>query len=114
MLKAGVAALRFELVEDHTFDFVEGVVSHPNVLGLGQCHSEEKSQLESIQTGVKNAVATEQEYFAYYEPNNRASFCKAIRDLRQYIDSEGPFDRFFAFLTEHRWPAPFSLAYPTT
>ena len=40
---------------------------------------------------------TESECFAYYEPHHPGSFQKALRDLEQYVESEGPFDGVIAF-----------------
>ena len=47
--------------------------------------------------GVENLASTQEEFFAYYEPDSGKSFRKAIVDLQNYVSAEGPFDGIIAF-----------------
>ncbi|KAI1662267.1 serine hydrolase FSH [Daldinia decipiens] len=74
-----IAALRYELGGDHTYDFVEGVVAQDRA------------------PGIENLATSEDLCFAYYKPHSTESFKKAVDDLEKYIKTDGPFDGIIAF-----------------
>ncbi|KAK6510202.1 hypothetical protein TWF481_004918 [Arthrobotrys musiformis] len=73
------AAIRTELGDGHTYDFVEGTLDWPKAPELGSLFSDDD------------------QYFAYYDPYNATSFRTAILQLEEYIKVEGPFDGVLAF-----------------
>ena len=42
-------------------------------------------------------TASEDEFFAYYDPGSAATYLKALEDVRNYVEREGPFDAVMAF-----------------
>ncbi|KAK6353818.1 hypothetical protein TWF730_008242 [Orbilia blumenaviensis] len=73
------AAIRAELGDDHTYDFVEGTIPWPKALDLGSLFSDDD------------------DYFSYFDPSDPLSMHQAILDLRRYIQVDGPFDGVLAF-----------------
>ncbi|KAK6527428.1 hypothetical protein TWF694_004417 [Orbilia ellipsospora] len=73
------AALRTELGGGHTYDFVEGTIPWKKAPELGSFFSDDD------------------EYFAYYDPDNPSEMYQAMKDLTMYIEEEGPFDGILAF-----------------
>lgn len=73
------AAIRADLGDGHTYDFVEGSVPWPKAPELGDLFSDNE------------------EYFAYFDPSNPSSLRQAIADLESYIQTNGPFDCLLAF-----------------
>ncbi|GLA61798.1 hypothetical protein AtubIFM54640_002329 [Aspergillus tubingensis] len=71
------AALRYELGERHTFDFVEGTVPW-------------EASAESI---VETGEATH----AYCDPHQPQSCLQAVQDLERYLRGKGPYDGVMAF-----------------
>ncbi|KAI1260127.1 serine hydrolase FSH [Xylariaceae sp. FL1019] len=74
------AALRYELGDHHTYEFVEGVLPCPMA-----------PELEGI------ASPDDQEYYKYINENEVETCTAAIRNLDAYIAVEGPFDGILAF-----------------
>ncbi|KAI0142876.1 serine hydrolase FSH [Xylariaceae sp. FL1272] len=74
------AALRYELGDHHTYEFVEGVLPCPMA-----------PELEGI------ASPHDQEYYKYIDENEVDTCIAAIRNLDAYIAAEGPFDGILAF-----------------
>ncbi|KAF3905337.1 hypothetical protein AA313_de0204024 [Arthrobotrys entomopaga] len=79
VLEVQTAAIRAELGGGHTYDFVNGTVPWPKAPELG------------------DMFLDEDQYFAYYDPENPLSMYKAILDLKRYIEVEGPFDGVLGF-----------------
>ncbi|KAI1084494.1 serine hydrolase FSH [Whalleya microplaca] len=73
------AALRYELGGDHTYTFVEGVVSQDKA------------------PGIESIAASEDLCFAYYKPHCAKSFSKAVMDLETFLKTDGPFDGVMTF-----------------
>ncbi|KAF3202890.1 hypothetical protein TWF192_008435 [Orbilia oligospora] len=101
------AAIRAELGEEHEYEFVDGTVPWPKAKELGDLFSDDD------------------EYFAYYDPFDAESMLKALFQLEEYIEEEGPFDAVMGFShgaalsstlllgrgTEREgWQSPFKLA----
>ncbi|KAL4785498.1 serine hydrolase-domain-containing protein [Aspergillus varians] len=76
---ARTAALRSELEGDHTFEFVEGTIPHPKA------------------TATERYATSDDEYYAYYDPDSSTSFQTALMHLQSYLAVEGPFDGVLAF-----------------
>ncbi|KAI0813403.1 serine hydrolase FSH [Xylaria sp. FL0064] len=73
------AALRYELGDNHTYDFVEGVIP-----------SSMAPELEGVASPNGN-------YFNYINETKVDSCVSALRDLDAYVAEEGPFDGILAF-----------------
>ncbi|KAK6334104.1 hypothetical protein TWF696_002606 [Orbilia brochopaga] len=73
------AAIRAELGDGHTYDFVEGTKKWEKAPELGSLFS------------------NDDDYFAYFDPRNPSEIYKAIMDLEKFIEAEGPFDGVIAF-----------------
>ena len=39
----------------------------------------------------------QQEYYAYFDPRNAATISKAVKDLQEYVDADGPFDGIIGY-----------------
>ncbi|KAK6504589.1 hypothetical protein TWF481_006528 [Arthrobotrys musiformis] len=79
VLETQTAAIRAELGDEHTYDFVEGTLPWPKAPDLGLLFSDDD------------------DYFSYFDPSDTGSLHRAILDLRRYIQVEGPFDGILAF-----------------
>ncbi|EPS42290.1 hypothetical protein H072_3761 [Dactylellina haptotyla CBS 200.50] len=79
VLETQTAAIRAELGDGHTYDFVDGAVPWPKAPELGDMFSDND------------------QYFGYYDPHNAQSMYKALLDLENYIETEGPFDGLLTF-----------------
>ncbi|KAK6345709.1 hypothetical protein TWF718_007618 [Orbilia javanica] len=86
------AAVRAELGDEHTYDFVEGNIPWPKAPDLGSLFSDDD------------------DYFSYFDPSDTASLKQAISNLRSYIQVEGPFDGIMAFSQGASLAASFLLA----
>ncbi|CAD6447148.1 b02d05e5-f9f0-4a0e-a536-713537cd595b [Sclerotinia trifoliorum] len=73
------AALRSELGDRHSFQFLEGVISVPPA-----------PEIATYLTG--NDVC-----FTYFDYGSEDSISKALEDLARYVVEEGPFDGIMAF-----------------
>ncbi|PYH29135.1 uncharacterized protein BO87DRAFT_449248, partial [Aspergillus neoniger CBS 115656] len=71
------AALRYELGESHTFDFVEGTIPW--------------------EASVESIIETGEATFAYCDPHQPQSCLQAINDLERYLRVKGPYDGVMAF-----------------
>lgn len=73
------AAIRFELGDHHTYEFVEG-----------QLPSDMFPELREV-------TSSTDEFFSYADPDDLDSCLKALELLDAYVAAEGPFDGIFAF-----------------
>jgi len=73
------AALRYELGDHHTYEFVEGTIETP------------------IAPELKCYLSTGDTYFAYFDQNSLSTCRKALSDLETFIQTDGPFDGVMAF-----------------
>ncbi|KAK6539087.1 hypothetical protein TWF694_010627 [Orbilia ellipsospora] len=73
------AAIRAELGDEHTYEFVDGTVSWTKAPELGDLFSDDD------------------QYLAYYDPYNSESMLRALHQLEAYIQQEGPFDGVMGF-----------------
>jgi len=74
-----LAALRYELGDHHSYEFVEGTIPWP------------------IAPEIASLFDPDDDYFAYFDANVPASVQDAINQLREYILAEGPFDGIIGF-----------------
>ncbi|MCJ1396734.1 hypothetical protein MMC18_009626 [Xylographa bjoerkii] len=73
------AAIRYELGDHHTYEFVEGTVPCP------------------LFPAFRAFLTPGEQYFTYFSIDSVASFQKAINDLDAYAAAEGPFDGIMGF-----------------
>ncbi|KXX75425.1 Family of serine hydrolases 3 [Madurella mycetomatis] len=73
------AAIRYELGDSHTYEFIEGTIPTPMALEFA------------------NVASSTDEFFAYADFDDLASCLKALNQLEVYVASEGPFDGLLAF-----------------
>ncbi|OGM50471.1 hypothetical protein ABOM_001024 [Aspergillus bombycis] len=71
------AAIRYELGNQHTYDFVEGGVPW--------------------ESSIPQATETDEATFTFCDPKEPQSCQQAARDLDRYIKEEGPFDGIIGF-----------------
>ncbi|KAM0794238.1 serine hydrolase FSH [Usnea florida] len=72
-------ALRYELADGHTFDFVEGSLPSP------------------MAPEIHPFFPADGQYFKYFDLDSAESMRKALSDLERYVEEEGPFDGVMAF-----------------
>jgi len=77
VLETQLSAIRYELGDEHTYDYVDGTVS------------------AIIAPEIETIFPKSDEYFTYF--NDLASSKKALENLRSFIKTEGPFDGIIAF-----------------
>ncbi|RAH70042.1 uncharacterized protein BO66DRAFT_94168 [Aspergillus aculeatinus CBS 121060] len=73
------AALRYELGDDHSYDFVNGAVAWETDRDLDQF------------------VMGEEQTFAHCDPDGPESCLQALEHLERYIAAEGPYDGIMGF-----------------
>ncbi|KAM3072026.1 hypothetical protein ACMFMF_007420 [Clarireedia jacksonii] len=73
------AAIRYELGDHHSYDFVEGNVP---------CE---------VDPSIKTLMPNVQEGFAYFEVNSTKSALKAYDDFNTFLKTDGPYDGVIAF-----------------
>ncbi|PYH81786.1 hypothetical protein BO82DRAFT_402011 [Aspergillus uvarum CBS 121591] len=73
------AALRYELGDDHSYDFVNGAVPWKTDRDLDQL------------------AMGEEQTFAHCDPEEPESCLQALENLEQYIAAEGPYDGIMGF-----------------
>jgi len=73
IFEANTAALRNELGEDFEWHFVEGTIPVP------------------MDPELEGYLPSEDQYFGFMDPNDPQSVSKAMDDLSNYIDLNGPF-----------------------
>ncbi|KAF3057127.1 putative Uncharacterized hydrolase C22A12.06c [Daldinia childiae] len=73
------AALRYELGDRHTYEFVEGAL-----LSIGA------PELDGM-------ISSKDEFFSYIDLDNKETFISILTDLDNYVSEEGPFDAVLAF-----------------
>ncbi|CAH0022094.1 unnamed protein product [Clonostachys rhizophaga] len=73
------AALRYALGDDHTYEFVQGVLK------------------TSIHSEIQDFFPQREEYFEYFDLNDVSSCQEAVRNLEDFIATEGPFDGVIGF-----------------
>ncbi|KNG83685.1 hypothetical protein ANOM_007670 [Aspergillus nomiae NRRL 13137] len=71
------AAIRYELGNQHTYDFVEGVVPW--------------------ESSIQQVAETNEATFAFCDPQQPQSCRQAVIDFERYIKEEGPFDGIIGF-----------------
>ncbi|KAE8415267.1 serine hydrolase FSH [Aspergillus pseudocaelatus] len=77
ILQQQTAAIRYELSDDYTYEFVEGAIP------WGPSN--------------RNAVHSEAATFTYCHPEQEDSFLRAIQDLERFFEDKGPFDGVIGF-----------------
>ncbi|KAI0904705.1 DUF341 domain protein [Ustulina deusta] len=73
------AALRYELGDHHTYEFVEGTIP------------------TNVAPELQGSVSLTDGFFAYADLSDRSSCLAALDNLDRYIAAEGPFDAVLAF-----------------
>ncbi|KAI1464032.1 serine hydrolase FSH [Daldinia caldariorum] len=79
ILETQTAALRYELGDHHTYDFVEGTIP------------------SAVAPEFDGLVSSKDEFFSYLDLDDRANYLSILEDLDNYISEEGPFDAVLAF-----------------
>ncbi|KAJ6127371.1 hypothetical protein N7523_002983 [Penicillium sp. IBT 18751x] len=79
IFKQQTAALRYELGEGHSYDFVNGSVPW-----------EMDHDLDELAMG-------EEQTYAICDPNSASSCIGAMKSIERYIETEGPYDGVMAF-----------------
>ncbi|KAF3066463.1 hypothetical protein GL218_09005 [Daldinia childiae] len=74
-----LAAIRYELGDHHTYDFVEGVVPW------------------EIDPEIKHLLPTGYETYTYFDYTSEKSTRKAVDDLETFLQTDGPYDGVIAF-----------------
>ncbi|KAI1639009.1 serine hydrolase FSH [Biscogniauxia mediterranea] len=78
ILETQLAALRYRLGEGYEYEYIEGSLT---------C---------SPSRGIEEAFGRQEEYYAYFDASV-PSILKAVNDLVDFLDSEGPFDGVIGF-----------------
>lgn len=95
------AAIRFELGDHHTYEFVEGVLPcsidpdksmTPEFLVLCAFYS-----LDILILGLQSLAIDDSPCFQYLNSSSPASYLQAVEQLDSFITNEGPFDGILAF-----------------
>ncbi|KUJ15090.1 uncharacterized protein LY89DRAFT_620399 [Mollisia scopiformis] len=73
------AAIRYELGDRHTFDFVEGNMPY------------------DIDPNVKSMLAGDEKTWAYFQEDEPKTALKAINDLDAFVEAQGPYDGVISF-----------------
>ncbi|CAG8232423.1 unnamed protein product [Penicillium salamii] len=73
------APLRYELGDDHTYDFVEGIFPY------------------ELDSQIKDLVPSTDQGFSYFDPESASASLRAVEDLESFIAREGPYDGVLAF-----------------
>ncbi|OJJ97004.1 hypothetical protein ASPACDRAFT_124965 [Aspergillus aculeatus ATCC 16872] len=73
------AAIRYELGDNHTYDFIEGNIS------------------ASMQPGIELIATKDEPMYAYFHEKNPESGVAAYRHLEELLYHEGPYDGVIAF-----------------
>lgn len=93
-LMNSAAAIRYELSDHYTYEFVEGAI--PWRPCMFQCKVWEHP-CSNHGTANQNAVHSEAATFTYCHPEQADSFFRAIHDLERFFQDEGPFDGVIGF-----------------
>ncbi|KAI1733376.1 serine hydrolase FSH [Xylaria scruposa] len=80
IFKMQTAAFRYELADQHTYEFVQGTIPW---------------DLPSVE--LKTLSDSSNQHYAYYDTTSPSSFIAALDNLEAYIDNEGPFDGVLAY-----------------
>ncbi|KAI0173625.1 serine hydrolase FSH [Hypoxylon sp. FL1284] len=78
ILEAQLAALRYRLGDGHEYEFVEGSVIWPPA------------------KGIEEAFGKQEACYSYFD-GTAPGILKAVDDLAEFLDSEGPFDGVIGF-----------------
>ncbi|RYP68511.1 hypothetical protein DL770_008431 [Monosporascus sp. CRB-9-2] len=79
VFKMQTAAIRYDLGEGHSYDFVEGSIP------------------VDIDPGVKGMLAGNETGYNYFDEHSPASALQALYDLDSYVELNGPYDGIIAF-----------------
>ncbi|KAH7303215.1 hypothetical protein B0I35DRAFT_485347 [Stachybotrys elegans] len=79
VMETQTAAIRYELGDKHSYEFVEGTISR------------------EMAPEFKGMAAPDEDFFSYVDPENLDTSLKALGYLDAYIEAEGPFDGVMAF-----------------
>jgi len=79
ILEIQTAAIRYELADGHTYDFVDGALPW------------------ETDPDVKRLLASEDETFAFFDETNLLTAVEAVDDLDEFFEDEGPYDGVIAF-----------------
>ncbi|KAI0015456.1 serine hydrolase FSH [Xylariomycetidae sp. FL0641] len=79
IFKMQTAAFRYELADQHTYEFVQGIVPW------------------ALPSGMETLLDPSTEHYAYYDTTSLSSFIAALDSLEAYVEGEGPFDGVVAY-----------------
>ncbi|KAJ5522623.1 hypothetical protein N7513_013196 [Penicillium frequentans] len=98
IMKLQTAPLIHELEEDHEFEFVEGTLQAPMAEGTVRNDEEISTGVANRYTGIESLTTpADQDFFAFYNPDDAATLPVALDQLSSYVDAQGPFDGVMAF-----------------
>ncbi|OTB07053.1 hypothetical protein M426DRAFT_318421 [Hypoxylon sp. CI-4A] len=78
ILETQLAGLRYRLGDGHEYEYVEGPLVWPPA------------------KGIEEAFGKQEAYYSYFD-GTASSILKAVDDLVEFIDTEGPFDAVIGF-----------------
>ncbi|MCJ1447603.1 MAG: hypothetical protein MMC23_008114 [Stictis urceolatum] len=79
IFEAQTAALRYELGDGHTYEFVQATIP---------CDPAPE---------IASTASSEASYYSYFDPESPQTFARALDQLDKYLSTEGPFDGAIAF-----------------
>lgn len=89
------AALRYQIGDDHTFEFVQGTIPWPMAPGGWY----DPTFIVPNLTGPELSAISNSEdaHYAYFDPEHAPSYLTAFSMLDTFLAAEGPFDGVLAF-----------------
>ncbi|KAF2690331.1 hypothetical protein K458DRAFT_288949 [Lentithecium fluviatile CBS 122367] len=78
-LEVQLSAVKYQLGDGHTYEFVEGTVP------------------EEAAPEIHAIMSPSEKYFGYFDEHSPQSVLDAVNNLERYIDIRGPFDGLIAF-----------------
>ncbi|KAI9693526.1 MAG: hypothetical protein M1820_009178 [Bogoriella megaspora] len=78
IFEAQIAALRYRLGDAHEYEFIEGSLESPPA------------------KGIEEVFGKQEAYYAYFDASV-TNILKAVNDLAEFLDTEGPFDGIIGF-----------------
>ncbi|KAJ5950217.1 uncharacterized protein N7479_008630 [Penicillium vulpinum] len=95
IFKRQTDALRHELGDSHSYDFVDG--TFPSALNEGLLVFKPSDQQILTRLDLRELLPPDDETFAYCNPSSPQSCIKAFNDLEHYVQAEGPYDGVMGF-----------------
>ncbi|KAB8212295.1 serine hydrolase-domain-containing protein [Aspergillus parasiticus] len=98
IMESQIAALRHELDNIHTYDYVEGTVPAPLAPGKSITIVLERTLVDiGRPLELEAFFPTNGDYYDYFSFESADSVQKALDDLASFLETEGPYDGLIAF-----------------